>query len=129
MRGQEYVTILCCIKANFVPYYQFFFNIWSDKILIYKQNHECYTQTKILLAYQYSGDKTQAPVWSTYLYYPHEHTEASSSYVSKVHCTFLYICVDIKGTQAVRIENFVYIKSWQYSMFYTNKMFWTKSQV
>jgi hypothetical protein len=28
----------------------------------------------------------------------------------------------IKGTQAVRIEFFVYIKSCQYSMFYTNKM-------
>jgi hypothetical protein len=24
---------------------------------------------------------------------------------------------------------FVYIKSCQYSMFYTNKMFWTRSQV
>ena len=35
----------------------------------------------------------------------------------------------IKGIQAVRIYFFVYIKSCQYSMFYTNKMFWTKSQV
>jgi len=35
----------------------------------------------------------------------------------------------IKGTQAVRIDFFGYIKSCQYSMFYTNKMFWTKSQI
>jgi hypothetical protein len=31
--------------------------------------------------------------------------------------------------QAVSIFVVVYIKSCQYSMFYTNKMFWTRSQV
>jgi hypothetical protein len=46
-----------------------------------------------LLAYQYSGDKTQALVWSTYHYYLHEYTEAFSFYFSRVPCTFLYICV------------------------------------
>jgi hypothetical protein len=28
-----------------------------------------------------------------------------------------------KGIQSLRLIFFVYIKSWQYSMFYTNKMF------
>ena len=42
--------------------------------------------------------------------------------------TKMSIIVERK-TQAVRIQFFVYIKSCQYSMFYINKMFWTKSQV
>ena len=50
-------------------------------------------------------------------------------YIKKAkHLYKLYTVVDlkplpIKGTQAVGIEFFVYIKSCQYSMFYTNKMF------
>jgi uncharacterized protein YaaR (DUF327 family) len=36
---------------------------------------------------------------------------------------------NLKAYKVVRIELFVYIKSCQYSMFHTNKMFWTKSQV
>ena len=35
----------------------------------------------------------------------------------------------LKAQRLSEIEFFVYIKSCQYSMFYTNKMFWTKSQV
>jgi len=48
----------------------------------------------------------------------------TSGFYESSRCTSIWSFGVFKGTQAVRIEFFVYIKSCQYSMFYTNKMFW-----
>ena len=49
-----------------------------------------------------------------------------NQFLSNLGILFIIKSGLFKGIQAVRIEFFVYIKSCQYSMFYTNKMLWTK---
>ena len=64
---------------------------------------------------------------TTYIYF-YVNCNISINGKKKKHLDYLFRLV-LKAIQAVRIDFFVYIKSCQYSMFYTNKIFWTKSQV
>ena len=64
---------------------------------------------------------------TTYIYF-YVNCNISINEKKKKHLDYLFRLV-LKAIQAVRIDFFVYIKSCQYSMFYTNKIFWTKSQV